>query len=110
MSCCRGKPTIRGARTANQHPDCAQLENSGALLMLYPMATDKGMKLVVKTPRSGLVEISSFAGALNCGGATASLLKRYAAQLSQLATDAPTKFAMYVGKGIQLGSAITLIK
>lgn len=106
MSCCRGR--IAQRRTA-QHPDCAELEQSGAMLTLYPTMTDAGMKLVVRTKRHGLIEINSFISAVSCGGATSTTMKRYAGQLAALAAKTPTKFAQYVGKGLSLAAAIKLL-
>jgi len=108
VSCggCRGK--LNNQRQA-QHPDCMELENSGAMLQLFPMVTDAGMKLVVSTKRHGFIEIGSYVAAVACSGSTSTTLKRYAGQLSSLAAKTPAKLAQYVGKGLSLAEAIKLL-
>ncbi len=79
-------------------------------MMVYPVSTPQGLRLVLKTARHGLVDIGSYATALQCGGSTVQLLRRYGPDLQKLAAVQPTKFAPWVGKGLSLSDAIALLK
>lgn len=83
---------------------------AGALMQVYPLATPQGLRLVIKTARHGLVDIGSYATALQCGGTTVQLLRRYAPELQKLAATQPTRFAPWIGKGLSLSDAVAMLR
>ena len=108
-SCCRGRGATR-APGAPQHPDCRDVEQAGALMLVYPMSTPQGLRLVIRTARHGLVDIGSYATALQCGGTTVQLLRRYAPDLQKLAAQQPNRFSPWVGKGLSLSDAVAMLR
>lgn len=105
MSCCRGRALRRSPGTQDP-PDCKSLEQSGARTTLWPIATNQGMHLVIKTQRSGMVEFGSYLQMFRCNGATAIMAKRYLDSLRRAAANSPASFAPFSRTGITLAEAI----
>lgn len=92
MGCCRGRPKAPGSR---QPAECKTLESGGARTVVQVLATDRGPRLVVATPRNGFLDLGSFLSSFKCQGPTAKMLRRYLPVIQRALSENPAAFAPY---------------
>jgi hypothetical protein len=105
-SCCRGRDRIH--RLASSDPDCKILESGGAGIRLWPISTDKGIQVTVRTQRNGYIEVGAFLATRRCTGPTTNMLRRYLDVIRMSAAQYPSEFLSYRSTGVSLTEVIRL--
>lgn len=104
MPCCRG----REKDFSDGSPDCKTLVSGGAGTRLWPISTDKGVQLTVRTLRNGFVELGTFLATYRCTSSAAKMLSRHLGTIRTAALQHPAAFLSYRKNGVSLVELLRL--
>ena len=103
MGCCGRKNKYLGTGGS---PLCKVLEEGGAALTVWPMATATGVFITIRIPvgrQIKQVDIFSFMESTSCNGPTARWLRSELPKVRAAVNYSPHLFSSYASGGISLG-------